>query len=216
MLEMVALAAGHPYVILTSGRDGSTLLCEKLALPHVRCDMEFLAGHEGNTSQLMNVAREARLPCDAVNPCKRDFFRPLLNAYFHSCPAGQSCGFKVFPTHLPNSRKQSLEFLAQHVKRVVVLERANKTQQYFSLAHAQETGLWGSWQRGKPVPVQERLPDFRKHVSMDDYVADQLAWYSEYRHIRGVPLLNVYYEDLVDVKKQPLVTSRVAAFIQHS
>lgn len=211
MISWLAVASsGHQYVILTSPRAGSTLLCDQLNALHIRCNYELLAGHEGNASLLMQIARHFHVPCDKPSTCKPGYLRQLLLAYYRACPAGQSCGFKFFPKHLPTNATFNALHFEELVQRVIVLERSNKTAQYESLVTAFRTGLWGPWQHG--VPESYRL-DYTQ-VGEQTFTTELSAFYDAYRHLRGIALMNVDFDDLIDEAKRPLVVAGVAAFIK--
>jgi len=189
MLACYASIAALPYVILTEARSASSFFCEELIRHGIICDFEFLAPKQGNASHLMRLCRRAHIPCSNPRSCVHGFLPRILDAYYSSCSASTSCGFKLFPSHLPIPMEKSLDILVQRARRVIVLERPNSTSQYASLAKAYETGDWGFAKPGY------RDSNFRAKLSFDEFVERKSSVYATYRNALNVPLMNVNFED---------------------
>ncbi len=186
------------FIVLTSPRSGSNLLCSSLDQHDQLVCKGELFGEDG--------------PHIGVSP--RNFnsnwlavFRELdaerFLEYFHHKPYPptiQAVGFKVFPRHLTHKgfRPVISSLLHDPATQVIVLQRPNYLERYLSLKKARESRQWAHWlHEGKAgssrqtqaveLSVKELNREFIKLAQEDRVIAGLVS---------GRPFLPLSYDDL--------------------
>src|SRR5262249_429666 len=137
------------YIICTTARSGSNLLCDYLKNTKKAGDpAEFL-----NPLIMLNGPTQLCFPPNANGTVRRtDYFDWATSVYITS---NDVFGIKILFEHLEYFQKSDALKKLFDESRLIYLERKNKVQQTVSYFLAQETGVWAHYD--KPLKTPERV-----------------------------------------------------------
>lgn len=186
------------FIVLTSPRSGSNLLCSSLTQhDNLVCRGELFGEdgpHIGLSPRNFNSNWLAMYR-------DRDAARFLKCFHFNPYPAAiHAVGFKVFPKHLMHNDYGPVisGLLADHKTKVIVLQRHNYLERYASFKKANASQQWANWiyqqnnvAASKPEPMelttQELDLEFLRLSQEDQVIADL---------VKDRPYLQVNYDEL--------------------
>jgi len=163
-----------PFLVLASGRSGTTLLVDEL-------------------NRRWDDVRSLREAFSAHTRVGHSFEETLGRVYFTDS-GHRFVGCKIFRGHVTDSELRRI--LALPGMRVVILRRTNVLRKYVSLLIAIRDDQWHA-SRADPIAaagdraVDVDLPSFLRYRAMTDQAYDRFD-----QAVRGLPVLRITYEDL--------------------
>jgi|GEM_PF-5690760 len=203
--------AACPFVLLSWGRSGSTLLQRLLdQLPDVRCFGELLHNH-----QQQFPAAFGRPPYSLSHPSvSRARPAAAIDAILRLPSPRGILGWKLLIHQ--NDPCWDEVIRRPHVRKLVLV-RENRLRQYLSLQLARTTSVWQVQDR-REQEIYQSLKPGPLPVDADDFLATAARWEAEDRALQealrqsGAPWLRVTYRDLPPPRRQETL-GRIAAFL---
>lgn len=193
MLKMLLL---RNFVILSSGRSGSTLLTQLLNChPQVICKGELLNREELRKHQLL------------LDTDKQTLSNYVLAKLFPSKLRISYTGFKLFNEQLEYCKLSLRKLLGDLCfPSLIILYRKNLLDTYVSLKIAFQTDIWYSEQETNQCSVVVDWDDFQRYAK-----TERMRWRNSLSATKGMKKIFVSFEELT--KNQDETMSRVFAFL---